>query len=173
MRFLTAVALAVVMLWVPVGGVAQGYTERLKGITEISQQVVPAVLMTWWGKRDLPAGINGYLRTVEETFELGLMRTGLKLIEPLRADHSLYCQIEINGPTTTDWVIRSLWLELWEWVEVTDINGNPERLNVRTWKGSGSVKSGSRATVLNLMNGKADGELCVETFELEWRRANN
>ena len=39
MRFLTAVALALVMLWVPVDGVAQEIPNPLKGITELDLSV--------------------------------------------------------------------------------------------------------------------------------------
>jgi len=72
MRFLTAVAL--VMLWVPVDGVAQERGDPLRGITT----VLPVVDLLM-DEAVSPEVKEKYDQEIEDAFELGLLRAGLEL----------------------------------------------------------------------------------------------
>jgi hypothetical protein len=67
MKFLTAVALALVMLWVPVDGVAQ--IDPMAGLT-----TVDAVVSVTWSDRIASKSESNYTRQLEDAFRLGLMR---------------------------------------------------------------------------------------------------
>jgi hypothetical protein len=74
MRFVSAVALALVMLWVPVDGVAQvdELPNPLRGLT-----TVDATVFVDWDDRISGKTEEQYTREVERAFELGILRAGL------------------------------------------------------------------------------------------------
>ena len=161
MRFLTAVALALVMLWVPVDGVAQ--RDPLKGLTTMSH----LVSIDWdddiEGKSEAQ-----FTQELETAFALGLLRAGVKLSDDPITPY-LHCStgIAVAG-------------------DLVAIAGNVSYSeSVVPWAGPGVASSNDGfvastwrrsvvATVGHMvLEGTTFGEWCAETFELAWRRANN
>ena len=68
MRFLTAVALALVMLWLPVDGVAQD-RDPLKGLTGVNVQGVVE-----WDDLITNTSRENYTQRFQNAFELGWRR---------------------------------------------------------------------------------------------------
>jgi hypothetical protein len=168
MRFLTAVAL--VMLWVPVDGVAQQPRNPLTGLTTTGH----LVYVDWdddiEGKSEAQ-----FTRELETAFELGLLRTGIKLIDPVEAVDYVYCSVNLLASLDGLTISYSSQTEYREFVvpigaailfDVGALEGNVQIAS--TWDASlvGSVG-------VNNLSGTALGEWCAEAFELDWRRANN
>ena len=166
MKFLTVVALAVVMLWVPVDGVAQD-RDPLKGLTGVNVQGV----VEW---DDLITNINrgNYTQRFQNAFELGIRGVGLRVGDSdgypiLRCSNRV---LLVDGGRV---VVYGLILELQEIVvpwQGTGIAEWDKTQYARTWLmknllSGGLGELGSTATDL--------GADCAEIFELGWRRANN
>ena len=154
MRFLTAVALALVMLWVPVEGVAQ-FRDPLKGVTSVD----PSMLITWDDRITLKTE-SQFRRESEDALELGLLRAGLKVDSS--ASNFLDCGVVLlsrDGNT-----IAYAWrLDFRELVTLGSMQQWAD-----TWSTGGVQTMG----VSNL-DGATLGETCAEAFELRWRRDNN
>ena len=99
MKFLTAVALALVMLWVPVDAVAQ--RDPLKGVISVD----PQVIVTWSDIITLKSETQ-FTQEVETALELGLLRAGLKVAPDVL--NFVNCEIILN---TRDGVVLSYHLE--------------------------------------------------------------
>jgi len=173
MRFLTAVALALVMLWVPVDGVAQeeppeiNIPDRipLKGLTYLDPEVSIA-----WHDNIRNQSERQYTQEVEMAFELGLRRAGLNIDYPPFLDEpkSFVCAITLVADGVG--VAGSVEVHL---IEIgTRFLGRSENVGVqgvKTWAKSMMFMLSSSS----FLDGKEHGEWCAENFELEWRRANN
>ena len=96
MRFLTAVALAAVMLWVPVDGVAQRQPAQLKGTTTVD--IEDQVFVGW--DELMPSWVSEaqYKVEAQAAFELGILRAGLKIGKPPEGDppRSLGCTLDVR-----------------------------------------------------------------------------
>jgi len=156
MKFLTAVGLAAVMLWVPVDGVAQ---ERnpLTGVTSVD----PRVIVTWDDRITLQTE-SQYVRELEDALELGVLRAGLSVDSS--APNFLTCRsvlISREGNT-----VAYSWRIAFE--EIVTVQGSAGTQFADTWSTMGVGTVG-----VNNLDGASMGERCAEAFELEWRRANN
>jgi hypothetical protein len=168
MRFLTAGALAAVMFWVPVDGVAQ-QRNPLVGLSVIDHFVT----VDW--DDQIRSSEQKYTQEAERAFELGLLRAGITLDED--AATLLGCGANLFAPSTLDGnqVIHSYEVAYREIVvpvgaarTVLPSAIDAYRQFARTW-GTGSVG----IVGITKLSGTALGEFCAEAFELEWRRANN
>jgi hypothetical protein len=78
MRFLTAVALALVMLWVPVDGVAQQSAlqdhPQLRGISRVFSRVSLSMTESIPEER-----VAEFEEEIQDAFDLGLLRAGIEL----------------------------------------------------------------------------------------------
>ena len=154
MRFITAVALALVMLWVPVDGVAQ--IDPMAGLT-----TVDAFVSVTWSDRIASKSESNFTRQLEDAFRLGLLRAGVSLDED--APNFLSCDVVLQ-PTPDGTILAAAYsIELWEFVTYKG-----QRQFATTWSKMGVYTVGS-----NKLDGAADGRVCAETFELAWRSANN
>ena len=166
MRFLTAVALALVMLWVPVDGVAQ--RDPLKGLSEVILEVV----VDWDDDIRSPSQAQ-FAQEVERAFELGILMTGLKAIK-YDSDHLdtpyLMCSVVMNRAGDMDIVGLSISIALMEGV----VPWNRQGLGLDEF-GLGKTWDTHWAATVGIpsLDGRDVAETCAEEFELEWRRANN
>ena len=154
MKFLTAVALALVMLWVPVDGVAQD-RNPLKGVTSVD----PRVIVTWDDRITFKTE-SQFLRGSEDALELGLLRAGLRVDSS--APNFVTCWVVLlsrDGNT-----VSYAWRVAFE--ELVTIQG--QRHFADTWSTMGVVTVG-----VGNLEGDGLGEDCAEAFELRWRRDNN
>jgi hypothetical protein len=152
MRFLTAVAL--VMLWVPVDGVAQ--IDPMAGLT-----TVDAVVSVTWSDRITTKSESNFTRQLEDAFRLGLMRAGVSLDED--APNFLVCVVVLQANpdgTTIAAAYRTVLREL--------VTYKGQRQFADTWSQLGTYIVGG-----NNLDGEEDGRACAEKFELAWRSANN
>ena len=92
MRFLTAVAL--VMLWVPVDGVAQ--RNPMAGLTTVN-----AIVSVTWNDRIASKSESNFTRQLEDAFRLGLMRAGVSLDEDAPNFLSCVVVLQANPDGTT------------------------------------------------------------------------
>ncbi len=152
MKFLTAVAL--VMLWVPVDGVAQ--IDPMAGLT-----TVDAVVSVTWDDRIDVSSESNFTRQLEDAFRLGLMRAGVSLDE----DVPNYLRCSVTLMTTGDVPILAAAYSI-ELREFVTYKGQSQFAT--TWSKMGVYIVGG-----NKLDGAADGRVCAETFELAWRSANN
>ena len=166
MRFLTAVALALVMLWVPVDGVAQE-PNPLTGLTTVDVRV----FIDW--DDDIQHSEEQYTQQVESAFELGILRSGLK--NESEAPNFLNCTINLlaaNDAGTRISYARTVSFEEmvvpWRKLENGRVASFEDVLWADTWSSAtvGTVGSDN-------LNGAGHGQSCAEDFELAWRRANN
>ena len=160
MKFLTAVAL--VMLWVPVDGVAQ--RNPLTGLSTMGQQV-----SVQWNALVTRVSEESFTQEAERALELGLLRSGIPLSgtdfgadgQYLECDGHIFSHPDDNGRI----VSHTYQAKYWE--RVRPIVGGGSQYAI-TWSRSGLASLG-----VNNLSGTDLGEWCAETFELEWRRANN
>ena len=173
MRFLAAVALAAVMLWVPVDGVAQEFRNPLKGLSTTNHGVV----LSWQDMIKTSEAV--FRQEVEDAFELGLLRTGITLDQDVGG--GLRCRVDLFVPPYDEgpYVVVSYRVGYIESVVSLDaVVRFEETLNDdtilegmlfgETWGLSylGGVGQDN-------LSGTHAGEWCAENFELAWRRANN
>ena len=163
MRFLTAVALAVAMLWVPVDGVAQ--RNPLTGLTTVDVTVT----VDW---DDSIEGVSEtvFTQEVERALELGILRAGLR--EDSNALNFLRCNINLFSDGGLIIYSREIRLEemVVPWLTVRD--GQVASIDNMAFSATWDVGYIGRVGLDNL-DGESQGEGCAEAFELEWRRANN
>ena len=152
MRFLTAVAL--VMLWVPVDGVAQ--IDPMAGLT-----TVDAVVSVTWNDRIASKSESNYTRQLEDAFRLGLMRAGVSLDEA--APNFLSCNVVLLPSQDASLIAAAYRIVLREFVTYKG-----QRQLADTWSQMGTFIVGG-----NNLDGENDGRNCAEVFELAWRSANN
>ena len=176
MRFLTAVALALVMLWVPVDGVAQeDYLDRLKGI-----ESVKLLVSNTWDDRITGISQDQFRTEIWNNFELGILRGGLKVVdEPI---FRLNCKVWLMvGGHDGELVVFRREVALEKLVLLLDLalekRGTMTAMDMVDDSFSADVwKSGETGQVgMNYLNVAASqiGASCAEDFELAWRRANN
>jgi len=161
MKFLTAVALVAVMLWVPVDGVAQAQRNPLTGLTTMGQQV-----SIQWHDRITRVSEKSFTREAERAFELGLLRIGITLEGDFSDDGNYlacYGQVfshpEDNG-------LRVAYSSEVRYREIVTVGGGSQFAT--TWN-----TSALGIARVDKLSGTDLGEQCAEMFELAWRRANN
>jgi hypothetical protein len=164
MRFVTPVALAVILLWVPVDGVAQTEClaeECLVGITEVSVSVSLDELSS----APLLESDAEFLVAAERALELGLLKAGLA-VGSLEEDAALIveCQFYVSGNDAGEGI--------WSWRTGLTVYALTPELD--------TVSPAIIWDVIGLGRGRIDdvygkdvGTMCAEDFELEWRRVNN
>ena len=150
--------LVVALLCVPVDGVTQ---ERnpLTGVSAMGH--LPNI--TW---SDLITGVSeeSFTQAVESAFELGLLRTGMTVQEGVQRNY-LECNIQFLAHPRDRGNIVSYVRKVQYW-ERGEYAG---RLGFGiTWHQQSLGISG-----IDNLSGTRMGEWCAETFELDWRRANN
>ena len=173
MRFIGAVALALVMLWVPVDGVAQ--RNPLTGLTAMGH----LVNVNWHD--DISMSEAQFTQELETAFELGLLRTGVTMGEGGGGGTALFCEASLVAPTSGSEILdrnlvgAAMSVSLMEGVVLARaaISGNPLNFDedvqiAETWRAVRAMLVGT-----NNLSGRDLGEWCAETFELAWRRANN
>jgi len=160
MRFLTAVALAAVMLWVPVDGVAQ-MRNPLTGLSRAGH-----VVYVQWHDQITRVSEQSFTQEVERAFELGLLRTGITVDEGfgeygnyLECDGQVFSHSEDNGN-------RAAYSYEVSYREIVTVGGGSQFAT--TW-----FTSTLGIVGIDNLSGTDLGEWCAERFELEWRRANN
>ena len=154
MRFVTAVALAAVMLWVPVDGVAQ--IDPMAGLT-----TVDAVVSVTWDDRIDVSSESNFTRQLEDAFRLGLMRAGVSLDED--APNYLTCTVILKTTGDEATLAAAYSIDLKECVTYKG-----QRQFGTTWSRMGVYSVGS-----GKLDAEDDGRICAEAFELAWRSANN
>jgi len=164
MRFVSAVALAAVMLWVPVDGVAQD-RNPLAGVTSVD----PTVYLTWDDRITLKTE-SQFDRQAEDALELELLRAGLT-VDP-DAPNFVACTIVLvtreGNSVAYAWHVAYT-ERVWPWLLPPARQGDPEN---RQWADTWSQMGTGTVGVSNL-EGAEFGRRCAEQFELAWRRANN
>jgi len=162
MKSLSAVALAAVMLWVPVDGVAQ--RDPLKGVTTVNHLVSIGWDSDITGKTE-----EQYRQELETAFELGLLRAGVRVTD--EPGPSLWCSSNVNGSRNGVTVAAGVRVEYREgvvpWAGPGVASFDDFRM-ATTWDTSLVLLVG-----INNLEGTSDGEWCAEQFELAWLRANN
>ena len=197
MRFLTTVALTLVMLWVPVDGVAQD-RHPLKGRYTVSLSTTVI-----WDDNIEGKSETQFTREVATAFELGVLRAGVKLSEP--GDNPslpefptlpgfpteqgyLNCKVQLLSATERS--VRGLvtyavavrysepvlpflpFLVDAEFVEgLLTVRLGPLLGSVTdgaTWESDGVGMAGG-----SVLSGISIGEMCAEDFVRAWRRAND
>ena len=154
MRFVTAVALAAVMLWVPVDGVAQ--IDPMAGLTTVN-----AVVSVTWSDRITTKSESNFTRQLEDAFRLGLLRAGVSLDED--APNYLTCTVILKTTGDEATLAAAYSIDLKEFVTYKG-----QRQFGTTWSRMGVYSVGS-----GKLDPEIDGKDCAETFELAWRSANN
>ena len=173
MRFLTLVAL-LVMLWVPVDGVAQGRNPR-NPLTSVS--TIDDIVVVDWDDDIEGKSEAQYTQELENAFELGLLRTGIPLTPGFGP--KLMCSVNLLENSNTPQVVYSVSLYYREimvdWGAARRSQDSGDLIDIvedaqmaTTWaRGSVGIMG------LSVLSGRSTGEWCAEAFELEWRRANN
>ena len=154
MKFLTAVALAAVMLWVPVDGVAQ--IDPMAGLTTVNTHV-----RVTWSDRIATKSESKFTRQLENAFRLGLMKAGGSLDEDSPIFLSCVVVLQANQDRSTIAAAYNTVLS-----ELVTYKGQSQFAD--TWSKLGTYIVGG-----NKLDGEDDGRVCAETFELAWRSANN
>ena len=170
MKFLTAVALALALLWVPVDGVAQEFRDPLKGVISVD----PQVIVTWSDIITLKSETQ-FTQEVETAFELGILRAGLKTGKPPEGDppRPLGCTLDVR-PVNQNTLFVLARVSLYEMVVLWE----EAELATRGFRGAGFLAQSWWEQATNVLpitdlNGTEDGQWCAEQFELAWLRANN
>ena len=166
MRFITAVTLATVMLWVPVvDGVAQ--RNPLKGLTTMGH----SVLVTWDDRIEGKSEAQ-YRQELETAFELGLLRTGIKLDDESLS--YLFCSVRFLPTTEGLTISLALTVEYNEGVVPLEVALSGTATVDEHWQVATTWSADDVGTVgADRLSGTPHGERCAEHFELAWRRANN
>jgi len=169
MRFLTAVALALVMLGVPVDGVAQR-----NPLTTVSQ--INNVVVVIWDD-DIEGNSEAqFTQEIENAFELGLLRTGIRLTPGYGP--KLQCLVHTmqipNDPRIAYSIGVSYHEVMVDWGSArrSRESGDPidagDSQIVATWSESTVGYMGK-----DVFSGTPLGEWCIEGFEIARFRASN
>jgi hypothetical protein len=175
---LLVVALAAILLWVPVDGVTQELRNPLRSMTVMDH----AVTVTW--DNQISSSEQRFTQEAERAIELGLLRTGITLDED--AGSYLSCSINLLAVNNGNTVIYSHDVSFREpvmpWNSAAYLLMNPNAVDQAempdileaNYQFADVWGTSSVGTVgINNLSGTSFGEWCAETFELEWRRANN
>jgi hypothetical protein len=149
-----------------VDGVAQ--RNPLKGLTTMSH----LASVTW---DDLIEGKSEaqYTQELETAFELGLLRTGIKLDTDPQLGY-LYCMVNLIADGDNITFAQSITVEYREEVVPAGVGLSGTATFDEHWQMATTWRTSFVYIVeRNRLSGTDDGETCAEAFELEWRRANN
>ena len=179
MRFLTAVALALVMLWVPVDGVAQQSAlqdDPLRGTSRVFSRVLLSMTESIPEER-----VAEFEEEIQDAFDLGLLRAGIELNQQdperlgpvlLNCEALVLLAAGIPGTSVPYMLVTSgVYLEEIMPAEAR-LDPVPPGTNfwlVQTWKGLRDL----RYQPLPDFSGTEIGEFCADQFLTAWRRANN
>ena len=172
MRFLTAVALALVMLWVPVDGVAQFHP--LTGLLGVGLEV-----RIQWDNQITQAQVNEaqFTREVEDAFELGIRRLGLEI--GIIYDAYLYCRAQLmafdNGNVIVFRYEADLRQRVLEHAKALAVGSDLDKMMGESFYATTWSKKWVGAVGKDNLRGWGTriGQNCAEDFAASWRSWNN